>query len=493
METITQQKKIKILIVTDSAALQSGLATTTRNIFIPLLQAFPNKYEIHQLGFFHFMPKESVPWPIYQTIVNQTPNGPQPDMGDKYGEKSFHDLVAKIRPDIVFGYGDMWHFNHLIQSPMRNTYRLVTYYTIDGQPYFGHKLDEFDNTEWGPNLAKVDQVITLSHFGKDVLKACCKEIKDATIKVMYHPMEMSKFPLVTPEQRKDLRTKILPKVIKQDAFIAGFVGRNQFRKQNHKLWEVLHYMVYGDYIQCNDCKRVTPFEYNHSARRAKQPDSSFGDFEQLTLYDKDYRYTHCWYCKSSNIRAGTPDPNFYLWLHMPKKDSATGHAYNHELHERMWKVSNNIFYTDVEEGRGVPKNTLNAIMGSWDCMFYPSGGEGFGNPPFEAMALGVPVVYSDYSSHAEFCKFGGLPVRVASYVPELAIGINRAVIDTGSAIQRLLEIKDPTVRESLSIKAHNYVSQFDIAHMAPAWDNIFSEVYSKPLPVHNKKIYAANI
>lgn len=487
-------KKIKILIVTDSAALQSGLATTTRNIFIPLLKAFPDKYEIHQLGFFHFMPKEQVPWPIYQTKINQTPQGPQPDMNDKYGEISFHDLAYRLKPDIVFGYGDMWHFNHLIQSPYRNTYRLITYYTIDGQPYFGHKLDEQDNTEWGPNLAKVDQIITLSHFGKDVLKASCKEIKNADIKVMYHPMEMQKFPYVDAAKRKELRVKLLPKVINPDVFVAGFVGRNQFRKQNHKLWEVLHYMVYGDYIQCNDCNRVTPKEYNHSARRSKEPDSYDGDFEQLTLYDKDYRYTTCWYCKSSNIKCGTPNPNFYMWLHMPKKDSTTGHAYNHELHERMWKVSNNIFYTEnVEEGNGVNKDTLNAIMASWDCMFYPSGGEGFGNPPFEAMALGVPIVYSDYSSHAEFCKFGGLPVRVGAYVPELSIGINRAVIDTGSAIQRLLEMQDPKRRETLSHSARNHILQYDIGYMHKAWDSIFTEVNSKPLPIQNKVMYAASV
>lgn len=485
--------KIKILIVTDSAALQSGLATTTRNIFIPLVQAYPDKYEIHQLGFFHFMPKEQVPWPIYQTKLINTPNGMQPDPADNYGQLSFNEIVAKVRPDIVFGYGDMWHFNHLIQSPLRNTYRLITYYTIDGSPYFGHKLDQEANTEWGPNLAKVDQVVTLSHFGKDVLKASCKEIADANIKVMYHPMEMSKSPYVTDKQRAELRVKILPKIIRPDAFVAGFVGRNQFRKQNHKLWEVLHYMVTGEYIQCNDCQRVTPKEYNHAARRPKDPDLNHSDFEQLTLYDKDYRYNNCWYCKSSNIRTGAPDPNFYMWLHMPKRDSTSGHAYNHELHERMWKVSNNIFYTEgVEEGN-IAKNTLNAIMATWDCMFYPSGGEGFGNPPFEAMGLGVPILYSDYSSHAEFCKFGGLPIRVASYVPELGIGINRAVIDTGHAIQRFLEIKNPVLRAKLSKAAHEYISQFDVSHMFPAWDNIFSDVMSKPLPVHNKRIYAASV
>lgn len=481
--------KIKLLISTDSAAIHSGLAETVRNIFIPLLQLYPNKYDIHQLGFFNFVPKEKVPWPIYNTKVKPGPRGPEPDMDDKYGEQTFHPLVDKLNPDIVFGYGDMWHFSHILNSPARNTYRLCVYYTIDGQPYFGH-VEDNGETHWGKNLTKADEIVVLSHFGKETLQAGCPELKDKDIKVMYHPLETNRFPKLTHDQKKEVRSKILPPVIAKDSFICGWMGRNQFRKQNYKLWEVLHYIVYGDYIECDHCNRITIKEWNHSARRTKDPDKFPGELDKLTLYERGYKYDHCWHCKSTNIRSGTPIPNFYMWFHMPKNDP----GYNPDLHERIWNVGKNCLYSsDMDNPRGISKKDLSMITASWDCMFYPSGGEGFGNPVAEAMACGIPIVYSDYSSHSEFAAHGGLPVRV-SYIPEIHHGIMRSSVDTNHAIQQLLKIyRDDKLRESLGIKGKIYISQYSLIQMAPVWDKIFTDMMNKPLPINSSNLYSAVI
>ncbi len=42
-----------------------------------------------------------------------------------------------------------------------------------------------------------------------------------------------------------------------------------------------------------------------------------------------------------------------------------------------------------------------------DCFLWPSRGEGFGLPALEALASGLPVIASDYSSHMEFLKKDG--------------------------------------------------------------------------------------
>ena len=91
----------------------------------------------------------------------------------------------------------------------------------------------------------------------------------------------------------------------------------------------------------------------------------------------------------------------------------------------------------LEQTKGVPPKVLADLISSWDGMLYLSGGEGFGVPAFEAMMSGVPVIYSNYSSHADFCKHGGRPVR-CTYIPELAFGINRALVDTGDAVRQVL-------------------------------------------------------
>lgn len=481
-------KKIKILICSHSAALHTGLSETQRNIFIPLISKYKDKYDIVQLGYFHFAQQgEPIPWPIYRTKVQKTPQGDRPVTEDSYGQLSFNQIVAEQKPDIVFGYGDMWHFEHMLTSPLRNTYRFLSYYTIDGQPYFGNSLDVDGNTEWGPKLSKADEIVVLSHFGKEVLLRGNKEIKDRDISVMYHPIDMSRYPVLTDNQISDIRSKILPKHINSNAFICGWVGKNQFRKQNYRLWEITHYMVYGDYIKCNTCKRVTVKEWNHTTRAVKDPDKYPGELDRIRSYHPDYRYDYCWHCKSTDISPGKPNPNFYLWLHMDKNEP----GYSCNLHENMWRVNNNCVYTNNLKGlTGVKSRDLALLISSWNCMLYPSGGEGYGNPAAEAMASGIPIVYSDYSSHAEFCKFGGLPIR-ATFQPEIANGIQRAVIDVNHAVEQMLSLTESKeLCKKLGEDGRRFMTQYDLHHMVDAWDHIFTNLYNRPLPVDSNKLFS---
>lgn len=475
--------KIKILICAHSAQTSTGIGSTIRNIFRPLLEKYPDKYEIHQLGYFHINFNEfQIPWPIYPTRIISHPDGRHEiDANDKYGEISFHEVVDRIKPDIVFGYGDMWHFNHMLESPLRNSYRMLSYYTIDGQPYFG-SIGPEGNTEWGTKLLKTDKLVVLSKFGKTCLKESCPEVADMDIEVRYHPIDVKKHKFLTIQEKKNFRKSILPPVIANNSFIIGWCGRNQFRKQNYKLWETLHYMVYGDYIECKDCNRITVKEYNHAKRATR--------VGNLTMYNHDYDYSHCYHCKSKNIINGIPQPDTFMWLHMPKTDN----FYTCEFHERMWNVANKCIYTNgLDHVKGIPEDKVFDIFSSWDCMYYPSGGEGFGNPPYEAMACGVPIVYSNYSSHAEFCAHGGLPINV-TYIPEPQIGIQRSIVDTNHAIEQLLKLyRSPELRYKLGESGRKYVSQFDPESMAISWDAIFNNMMSKPLPNKGMKMYSTVI
>lgn len=484
-------EKIKILINTDSAALHSGLSETTRNIFIPLLQMYPDKYEIHQCGWFDFKRKEPVPWPIYPTKFIQHPNGQKElDQSDKYGQKTVHELIENIKPDIVFGYGDLWTFDHILLSPLRNTFRLCVYYTVDGQPYHGH-INSDGSTQWGKMLNKADSIVSLSHFGRDTLYTCCPELSDKEIHVRYHPLEMARYENYTDEQIKEMRSKILPPEImsRENLFIIGWVGRNQFRKQNYKLWELLHYMRYGDYIKCKDCGRVTVKEFNHSAGRSKNPKTG-KITDQYIMYDQDYEYNNCWHCKSENIVEGEPDEDIFMWFQMSKTDP----GYNSEMHERLWGVNDRTIFTNNTDGMiGISKKDVARLYSLFDVMYYPSGGEGFGNPAFECMAAGTPLVFSNYSSHAEFCKFGGLPVR-GTFIPELNNAIQRIAVDNNHAVEQMLKIrKDKELRDKLGNDARQHAIKFDIGQVVPGWDRIFTSMMKKPLPINSNKIYATQI
>jgi len=166
-------------------------------------------------------------------------------------------------------------------------------------------------------------------------------------------------------------------------------------------------------------------------------------------------------------------------------------GYNPDLHERMWNTVHRSIYTSNTNGLvGISRQDVVKLLSCWDTMFYPSGGEGFGNPPFECMAAGTPVVYSDYSAHAEFCAFGGLPVRV-TYQPELHHGIMRASVDTNHAVEQMLQVRhNSELRKQLGVSGRVHARKFSTAHMVSSWDKLFQELMTKSLPIDSDHLFA---
>lgn len=56
------------------------------------------------------------------------------------------------------------------------------------------------------------------------------------------------------------------------------------------------------------------------------------------------------------------------------------------------------------------------LFSQTNCFVFPSRGEGFGLPPLEAMAHGIPTILTNGSAMQEFAKLG-IPVRVEKKIP----------------------------------------------------------------------------
>lgn len=69
----------------------------------------------------------------------------------------------------------------------------------------------------------------------------------------------------------------------------------------------------------------------------------------------------------------------------------------------------------------IPTYQLGALYRSADCFVLPSRGEGWGMPILEAMACGLPVIATDWSSHRDFMNSGNAyPLQVEKLVPAVA-------------------------------------------------------------------------
>jgi len=64
------------------------------------------------------------------------------------------------------------------------------------------------------------------------------------------------------------------------------------------------------------------------------------------------------------------------------------------------KLTNNILI----EHRMITETDMPTFIKSFDCLVLPTKGEGFGLPALQAMALGVPVIITDYSGCTDFAN-----------------------------------------------------------------------------------------
>lgn len=118
--------------------------------------------------------------------------------------------------------------------------------------------------------------------------------------------------------------------------------------------------------------------------------------------------------------------------------------------------------------RLMTKEQLYGLYRSADCYLGLTGGEGFGYGFAEAMANGLPLLYTDYGCHTAMCQGIGLPVGISdhSHIPNSAIRIG--LCDFASAISRMNEVADDAaLRASMAEKGQRFAED----HLM--WDAVF--------------------
>jgi glycosyltransferase involved in cell wall biosynthesis len=110
----------------------------------------------------------------------------------------------------------------------------------------------------------------------------------------------------------------------------------------------------------------------------------------------------------------------------------------------------------------VADEDLPPLYAGADCFVFPSIYEGFGFPPLEAMACGVPVVVSRTSSLPEVVGEAGILVEPYA-VDDVVSGIVRILGDSG-------------LRETLARKGIERAALFDWRHAANAHADLYREL-----------------
>lgn len=235
-----------------------------------------------------------------------------------------------------------------------------------------------------------------------------------------------------------------------NSFILGWVGRNQWRKQLWVMFDVLRLLRTGAYQVCRTCGSVF----------------SFGK-----------RRLEC--CSSHQIERATPLSDVYLWMHLPngKERGPWQLGTLEKLYDML--PGRDVHYTDgCSSDAHLSPTDMAQLYQLWDVFLFLSGGEGFGVPAWEAMSTGLPVVYTDYSSHAEFVgKACGELAVSGTMQPEPASCVFRMVAHVDEAVEAVRRIYfDRELRTTLGENGRRFVLEHGLDASAGRWHSLLSDV-----------------
>ena len=358
--------KLRIMPISDSPWAPTGFGTNTRNVSAILAK------EGHHIGYAGCQnpnhSKYATEWPLGQTEkIVEWENLPIMHAGqERFGEKSFPHWVKNFKPDVIWSHLDFQMFMHIanFKSPknakiplyddkgkmLNRKQRTTLVHNMfkelsKGQPWKWAATIPFDGqpclASWQELLDQIDYKICMSRYGQ----LCMEEEFENVDESWYipHGVDCNFFkPKLDPMYGK---TKL--KDIAGGAFVVGCVARNQHRKNIPQLVK-----GFKEFIDRNDLK------------------------------PKDAR----------------------LMLHMDWKDAmgwqfpAFTDAYG--ITEYLLPPLMGV----LDAGEAPDDAGMVDIYNCMDVFVLPTAGEGFGIPTIEAMACGVPVAVTNYTTAWEIIK-----------------------------------------------------------------------------------------
>jgi len=218
----------KLLFQTDSSLAKTGFGRNAKALLSYLYKT--KKYEIVQYccGTDYSNPLlQATPWKSIGTLpsdpaerqrVSQDPG--QARLAS-YGGYLIDKVIKEEKPDFYFGVQDIWGTEFAISKPWFNKINSVIWTTLDSLPILPSAVK---------NAPKIENYWIWSSFATKALH----ELGHKHVKTMHGCIDTSNFYRLQDEQRKQLR---INNNIEEDAFVIGFVFRNQLRKSVPNLLE----------------------------------------------------------------------------------------------------------------------------------------------------------------------------------------------------------------------------------------------------------------
>lgn len=221
-------KKKKLLFHSDSALAKTGFGRNSKELLSYLYDT--DKYEIYHYCCGANKNSEELnrtPWksigalPNDKSLLMKLNQDPQQGKDVNYGGYFINDVIKEIKPDVYIGAQDIWGLESCTSKEWYDKITSAIWTTLDSLPLYPNALEI---------AKKIKNFWIWSSFAQ-------KEFDRLDIKgteTVHGVINKTNFKRLPQEKRLELRKKFN---IEEDAFVIGFVFRNQLRKSVPNLIE----------------------------------------------------------------------------------------------------------------------------------------------------------------------------------------------------------------------------------------------------------------
>jgi len=389
------ERKKKVLIQTDFSLAKTGFGRNAKTLLKHLYST--NKYDLvhYACGMTYDHPEfKKTPWktvgslPNTQQELDQLNRDPNLARMASYGAHLLDKVINDEKPDLYIAVQDIWGVDFAIEKPWFSKISSVIWTTLDSLPILQSAIT---------NAPKIKNYWIWSNFATKALH----KLGYSHVKTVHGSLEDKDFYRLSDFDRNQLRKK---NNIPQDAFVIGFVFRNQLRKsvpnllQGYALWKKNNPEIKNTYLLLhthwgegwNIHKLAQEFGVNASEILTTYVCKNCGNYEVKNFNGQDL---DCKFCGSSKSQTTTN-------VNLGVTESQLNEVYN------LMDVYCHPF---TSGGQEIPiqeakLTELITLVTNYSC----------GEEMCEQEANSLPLEWSEYREHGtEFIKASTYPESIA--------------------------------------------------------------------------------
>lgn len=334
-----------------------------------------------------------------------------------YGSYNIDRIIKQEQPDVYIGINDVWAFNGYFDKKWWNQIKCVVHTTLDSLPILPEAVIAAN---------KIKNYYVWAGFAEKAMH----ELGHKHVKLMHGALETDKFYRLPDTKKRELRKQFN---IPENAFVIGFVFRNQLRKGVVNLLE-----GFKMFLNENPNSNAYLLLHTHFSEGWNIPD-------HIKEFGIDPSRVLCTYicrnCKKYEIKPFALTPEDYK---EPRINIGKGQ--NQTCEYCKTKGSQ----ITVNTTDGVTEDELNEIYNLMDVYtgVATSGGQEY--PVQESKLTELITCVTNYSCGEDWCgqESGGIPLEYAEF-KEIGTGFTKASTYPSSIAKQLKKVFNMKLSERL--------------------------------------------